>query len=93
MNALTLAKLSAFWATHPDAEPPLREWLRLIRTHDFQNFAEVKQVFASADWVSGYIVFNIGGNKYRLIVRPNFAGKRMYIVFIGTHQQYDAWTP
>ena len=90
MNALTLAVLIAFWTEYPDAEIPLRQWYRVIRTREYGSFAEVKADFGSADWVGGYIVFDIGGNKYRLIVRPNFAYKSFFIKFIGTHKQYDA---
>ena len=53
----------------------------------------MKADFGSADWVAGFIVFDIGGNKYRLIVWPNFAGKRLYVEHILTHKQYDDWRP
>lgn len=92
MNALTLATLIAFWAKYPDSEMELRDWYKLVRQHEFSNFAEVKAIFPSADWVKGFIVFDILGNEYRLIIRPNFAGKRFKIVFVGTHKRYDAWT-
>ena len=92
MNALTLATLIAFWTEHPDSETALRNWHKLIRTHEFGNFAEVKAMFPTADWVKGHIVFDILSNHYRLVVRPNFAGKRFKIVMVGTHKQYDAWT-
>ena len=92
MNALTLATLIAFWANHPDAEIPLRNWYRLIRLHEFSNFSEVKAVFPSADWVKGRIVFDILGNRYRLVTRADFEGKRLYIEMVGTHKDYDAWT-
>lgn len=92
MNALTLTVLIAFWTDHPDAEKPLREWYRLVRSREYGSFAEVKADFGSADWVQGFIVFDMGGNKYRLIVRPNFDGKRFYIQGVYTHKQYNAWT-
>lgn len=93
MNALTLSALLAFWARYPEAEAPLRAWYRHIRSHEYSSFAEVKADFNSADWVSGFIVFDIGGNKYRLIVSPNFEGKRFYIEAVLTHRQYDDWRP
>lgn len=92
MNLLTLAALIAFWTENPDSEKALREWYKAVRSQEFGNFAEIKAAFPSADWVKGFIVFDIMGNEYRLIVRPNFEGKRFYIVFIGTHKQYDVWT-
>lgn len=92
MNALTLTVLIAFWTDHTDAEKPLREWYGLVRAREYSSFAEVKADFGSADWVQGFIVFDMGGNKYRLIVRPNFDGKRFYIQGVYTHKQYDVWT-
>lgn len=93
MNALTLAALIAFWTDHPDAEKPLREWYRLVRSREYRSFADVKEVFGGADWVQGFIVFDIGGNKYRVIVEPVFEFKRFYIQAILTHRDYDDWRP
>ena len=93
MNALRLAVLIGFWLEHPDAEEALRAWYRQVRSRDYTSFADVKSDFGSADWVGGLIVFDIYGNKYRLIVEPNFQGKRLYIDAVLTHQQYDAWRP
>ena len=60
--------------------------------HEFRNFSEVKAVFPIADWVKGRIVFDILGNRYRLVTRADFEGKRLYIEMVGTHKEYDAWT-
>ena len=92
MNALTLAELVAFWTRYPDAERPLRNWYKLVRAYEYASFEEVKAVFPSADWVKGFIVFDIAGNTYRLVVRPSFSGKRFYIRHMFTHKQYDKWT-
>ena len=92
MNALTLAALVAFWTQYPDAEKPLRDWYKLVRAYDYASFEKVKAIFPSADWVKGFIVFDIARNNYRLVVRPNFAGKRFYIRHMFTHKQYDRWT-
>ncbi|WP_075831510.1 type II toxin-antitoxin system HigB family toxin [Deinococcus marmoris] len=59
MNALTLAALIAFWLKHPDAEGPLRIWYRQVRHNEYQSFADVKADFGSADWVQGFIVFDL----------------------------------
>lgn len=85
--------LLAFWARHPDAEGPLRAWYRQVRSREYTSFAEVKADFGSADWVGGFIVFDLGGNKYRLIVYPNFRGRRFYIEAALTHREYDDWEP
>lgn len=91
MNALTLATLIAFWTEYPDAEKALRGWYKRVRSAEYANFSEVKDHFPSADWVNGFIVFDILSNHYRLIVKPDFRFKQFYIVFIGTHKQYDDW--
>ena len=92
VNALTLATLREFWEAYPDAEEPLRRWLGMVRKGTYQSFAEVKDDFGDADWVKGFIVFDIGGNKYRLIVDPSFETQRFYIKGILTHKEYNAWT-
>lgn len=93
MNALTLSALLAFWARYPEAEAPLRAWYKQVRSREYGSFADVKADFGSADWVEGFIVFDICGNKYRLIVSPNFEGKRFYIEAVLTHREYDDWRP
>lgn len=93
MNVITLRTLLDFTAQHPEAEKPVHEWYRHVRARTYHNFAEVKEDFGSADWVAGLIVFNIGGNKYLLIVNPNFQHKSFFVKFIGTHAEYDAWRP
>ena len=91
MNVIAPRTLAQFWADYPDAEQPLRDWLDHVQDAMYHNFSDVRADFGSADWVEGFIVFNIGGNKYRLIVSPNFAGRyrTFFIKFIGTHRQYD----
>lgn len=93
MNLLTLATLIAFWTEHPESEQALRAWYKAVRSRDFSNFAEIKEAFPTADWVKGFIVFDIMSNHYRVIVDPDFRFKQFYIVFIGTHKQYDSWRP
>lgn len=93
MNVLTLATLSAFWAQYPDAEEPIRAWVKHVRSRDYATFADVKADFGSADWVKGYIVFNIGGNKYRLIVTVNFTYRSFFVKHVLTHEDYDDWRP
>jgi len=57
--------------------------------------SELRTTFPSADWVEGLIVFNIGGNRYRLIAAIHFNRKRVYIRYVLTHEEYDqgAWRP
>lgn len=93
MNVISKNTLVAFAQNHPDAEQALDDWYRHMRKAEYACFADVKGDYRSADWVEGYIVFNICGNRYRLIVTSNFQYKTFWIKFIGTHKEYDAWKP
>lgn len=82
--------LNQFGAVHPDAIPSLNDWYSKVKTADWRNHADLKKVFPSADYVNNErYVFNIGGNKYRLITLINFKIRTLYIKFIGTHAEYD----
>ncbi|AFZ65746.1 type II toxin-antitoxin system HigB family toxin [Deinococcus peraridilitoris] len=93
MNVIAFKTLQAFAAECPDAEASLAAWYKHVRAAEYRSFADVKADFGSADWVEGFIVFNIGGNKYRLIVSPNFTYKTFFVKHILTHRQYDNWEP
>lgn len=93
MNVISFKALQAFSAQHPDAQGPLRAWYKRVRGADYASFAEVRADFGSADWVDGHIVFDIGGNKYRLIVTVSFQYCTFWVKHILTHKQYDAWKP
>ena len=93
MNVITLGTLIEFWNVHPTAEPPLRDWYKHMKANEYSSFAEIRESFGSADWVEGYIVFNIGGNKFRLIMKPNFAFKSFFVKHVFTHEEYNGWAP
>lgn len=90
MRIISTGTLRAFWQHYPDSEKPLKNWLREALSADWVTPKDVKERFASASVVAGNrIVFNIAGNKYRLIVKFNYAYRVGYVRFIGTHTQYD----
>ena len=62
-----------------------------MRKGEFNHFSELKEVFSSADYSDPVTIFDVGGNKYRLIVRVVYAIQCAYIVEIFTHQEYDRW--
>lgn len=78
---------------HTDAAAPLRAWFKLARIGRFRNLAELKRTFASVDMVrtkaGGFYVFNIGGNKYRLIAAVHFNTQRLFVRHVLTHAEYD----
>lgn len=93
MRIIALSTLKAFWEDDPaftDAIQPTLAWYRHVLKADWKSPAEVKADFSSASILKdGRAVFNIAGNKYRIIVWINYAYGVVYIRFIGTHAQYD----
>ena len=93
MRIIAVGTLRDFWSKpgRRDAEHPLRAWVGIVRAADWSRPNDVKQTFGTADLLNdGRAVFNIGGNKYRLIAAIHYRGRRVYIRFIGTHKDYDA---
>ena len=82
--------LKQFFEKVPAATNSVLEWYGKTKDADWSDFAELKKTHPSADYVgNGLFVFNIGGNKYRLIARIIFRVRTIYIRFIGTHKEYD----
>lgn len=93
MNVITPRRLREFWEKHPDAEGPLRAWEKLVRRVSPRSFEELKQTFGSADFVPPeFTVFDIGGNKYRLVASIAYQAGRVYVKHVLTHREYDEWS-
>ena len=93
MHVISQKKLREFWQKWPEAETPLRAWLRVAEHATWEKLADVREVYPSADQVGRCVVFNIGGNKYRLIVVIHYNRAKVYVRHVLTHQEYDrgAW--
>jgi mRNA interferase HigB len=93
MHIISRKALRDFWERRPESQGPLTRWYTIVKTTDFKDFQELRTTFPNADWVDGLIVFNIGGNKYRLIAAIHFNRSRVYIRQVLTHEDYDqgAW--
>ncbi len=82
--------LDDFIQSHVQALKPLNKWLALVAEAEWKSHAELKRQFPSADYVkNGRYVFNIGGNKFRIVTVVVFVGGVMNIRFVGTHVEYD----
>ena len=91
MRIIARKTLRAFWGQRPDAEGPLKAWYAEVKGAQWTSPAEIKAQYGSASILkNGRVVFNIGGNKYRLVVHINYAVDIVYIRFVGTHREYDA---
>jgi mRNA interferase HigB len=85
-----ITRLTDFGRNHPDADGALREWVRVMRRKDYGAHLEVRKDFTMVDFVGPRkAVFNIGGNKYRLVVDMRYDLGRVYIRHIVTHAEYD----
>lgn len=89
MHIISRKKLVDFSLQHPDARNALEAWYLIIKQGQYQHFDEIRQHFPSADFAGKLIVFNIGGNKYRLITAIHFNRQKVYIREVLTHAQYS----
>jgi mRNA interferase HigB len=91
MHVISLKPLREFWHKHPEAESVLRLWHSLVEHVDFRDFNHVRELFNSADYVPPYVVFDVAGNKYRVIVVIRYRFKKVFVQEVMTHREYDAW--
>ncbi|HQW54164.1 MAG TPA: type II toxin-antitoxin system HigB family toxin [Acinetobacter sp.] len=93
MHIIAKSRLRLFWegsSSYLDAKEPLTEWYRHFEKAHYATPQEIKAVFGTTSILKGgRVVFNIGGNKYRLIVAFDFERQLGFIKFVGTHAQYD----
>lgn len=92
MRIISIKTLKDFWenALYAESEQPLKSWFKMAMEADWAEPSEIKEQFRSASFVgNNRVVFNIAGNKYRLVVAINYPYRVLYIRFIGTHAQYD----
>lgn len=93
MHIIAKRSLRAFWERFPEAEELLTRWHAVLDKAAPASFAELKALFGSADWVGGYVVFDIAGNKYRLVADVVFFSQRVFIKQVMTHAEYNRWKP
>jgi mRNA interferase HigB len=93
MRIIAKRTLRRFWETHPqgaEAKTQLQVWHSIVKAADWANPADVKKTFGDASILkNSRVVFNISGNKFRLVARINYAYRIVYVRFVGTHEEYD----
>lgn len=90
MHVISRKTLRDFWEEEPEAEQALKAWFHEAEGAKWRNSAELKAHYRSASIINAErVVFNICGNKFRLVVRVNYEGQTLFIRFVGTHRQYD----
>lgn len=93
MRLVSNKALVDFASVHREAESPLQIWRRIIEDGSYSNFAELKKTFNTVDKVGDFLVFDIGGNKYRLVTAIHFNRRMVFIRHVFTHKEYDQWKP
>ena len=91
MEIINESELHSFAKKHSTARKPLSNWIDVTKAAAWKSFAEVRKTFRSADYVKEQVVFDIGGNNYRLIGSIDYTAQRVYVLEVMTHAEYDRW--
>lgn len=89
MRVITRKRLNEFAAKYPETKSALVRWYKIVKAGTFNSFAELRREFPSADRVDNLTVFDIGGNKVRLIAAIHYNRQKLYIRAVLTHEEYD----
>ena len=89
MHIISRKALKTYWEEHPVAKEVLEDWFRKMKRISPKNFAELRQTFPSADIFGDCLVFNVGGNNYRIVTHINFNGNKIFIRFVLSHAEYS----
>jgi mRNA interferase HigB len=95
MQVIALRTLRAFWERHPRAEGPIRAWHSAVRRAQWSRPDDVKRMFGTTvDFVAdNRVIFDLGGNKFRLVAHVSYPYGRVLVKFVGTHADYDRIDP
>ncbi len=92
MHVISRRALREFWERHPPAKTPLAAWFRILESGSFADFNAIKRAFGAADYLAPYTIFDVGGNKYRVIAVIHYNRQRVYVRYVFTHPEYDTWS-
>lgn len=93
MHIISKRLLRESWVIHPLSTQALLHWHTTLAHTEAADFSTLRTAFNTVDWVSGYVVFNVGGNKYRIIADVVFRTQTVFIKHVFTHKEYDSWQP
>lgn len=93
MRLISNRSLREFARRYPQADAPLQAWRRLIERSRLSGFADLKTLFNAVDKVGEFFVFDVGGNKFRVITAIHFNTQTLYVRQVFTHAEYDKWRP
>jgi mRNA interferase HigB len=89
MHPIAISRLREAAAKFPDVATQIEDWNEIVKIATWQNLTEVQQTYAAAEAVGNFTVFNIKGNRYRLIVSINYSRQLIYFKYFLTHAEYD----
>ena len=89
MHIISKRALREFWQEHPRAESPLIAWYQKAKKAEWDDFTDVKAMFPQTDQYKQFVIFDIGGNKYRLIAEINYMRGKVFVRHVLTHAEYD----
>jgi mRNA interferase HigB len=89
MHVISRKKLREFWGEHHRARRPLEAWYQKAKSAEWEDFSEVKAMFPHADQYARFVIFDIGGNKYRLIAIIHYNRRKVFVRHVLTHVEYD----
>ena len=94
MRIIARKTLRIFWEKHADAEMSLRAWFHEAKVAKWKNFQQIKKLYPAADVrLNNRVIFDIKGNRYRLIAKIHYNTGIVYLRFVGTHEQYSRINP
>lgn len=92
MRVISRRALTEFWSIHSDAKGPLTAWFKIVERSRFTDFNALRRAFGSADYVPPLTVFDVGGNRFRIVTVIHYNTGRIYVRHVFTHAQYDRWS-
>lgn len=91
MRVISNKSLVDFANDHPVAGAPLQAWRKTVEANAFANYAELKKTFNATDRARGFYIFDVGGNKFRVVAAIHFNTQKLFVRHVFTHKDYDAW--
>jgi mRNA interferase HigB len=89
MRVISKRPLREFWQHHPESRPMLEEWFRKMSALTAHSFPALRQTFGSADYVDGFTLFDVAGNRYRIAAVIHYDKQRIYVRAVMLHAEYD----
>ena len=93
MRIINIEDLREFAKQYAQSRKPIIRWIDITSEANWESFKDVRQTFNSADYVKGFVVFNIAGNLYRLVAKIKYQDQIAVVEGILTHREYDKWRP